>query len=57
MMIVMLVMLFMVVLEVVMMPKIGPKINKIEIWLKSGLKVINSPNQSLRDHFWGMFEL
>ena len=28
------------------MPKIGPKINKIEIWLKSGPKVINSPNQS-----------
>ena len=57
MMIVMLVMLFMVVLEVVMMPKIGPKINKIEIWLKSGPKVINSPNQSHRGHIWGMFEL
>ena len=24
------------------MPKIGPKINKIEIWPKSGLKVIIS---------------
>ena len=34
------------------MPKIGPKINKIEIWLKSGPKVINSPNQSHRDHIW-----
>ena len=39
------------------MPKIGPKINKIEIWLKSGPKVINSPNQSHKDHIWGMFEL
>ena len=28
------------------MPKIGPKINKIEIWLKSGLKVINLWNES-----------
>ena len=37
--------------------KISPKINKIEIWLKSGPKVINSPNQSHRDHIWGMFEL
>ena len=37
--------------------KIGPKINKIEIWLKSGSKVINSPNQSHRSHIWGMFEL
>ena len=37
--------------------KISPKINKIEIWLKSGPKVINSPNQSHRGHFWGMFEL
>ena len=36
------------------MPKIGPKINKIEIWLKTGPKVINSPNQSHRDHIWGM---
>ena len=37
--------------------KISPKINKIEIWLKSGPKVINSPNQSHRGHTWGMFEL
>ena len=37
--------------------KISPKINKIEIWLKLGPKVINSPNQSHRDHIWGMFEL
>ena len=37
--------------------KISPKINKIEIWLKPGPKVINSPNQSHRGHFWGMFEL
>ena len=35
----------------------GNQLNKIEIWLKSGLKVINSPNQSHRDHIWGMFEL
>ena len=39
------------------MAKISPKINKIEIWPKSRPKVINSPNQSHRDHIWGMFEL
>ena len=37
--------------------KISPKIHKIEIWPKSRPKVINSPNQSHRDHIWGMFEL
>ena len=39
------------------MAKISPKIHKIEIWPKSRLKVINSPNKSHRDHIWGMFEL
>ena len=39
------------------MGKISPKIHKIEIWPKSRPKVINSPNQSPRDHIWGMFEL
>ena len=39
------------------MAKISPKINKIEIWPKSGPKVINSRNKSPRDHIWGMFEL
>ena len=39
------------------MAKISPKIHKIEIWPKSRPKVINSPNQSHRDHIWGMFEL
>ena len=39
------------------MAKISPKINKIEIWPKWRPKLINSPNQSHRDHIWGMFEL
>ena len=38
-------------------PNIGLTITKIEIWPKLRSKVINSPNQSHRDHFWGMFEL
>ena len=37
--------------------KISPKIHKIEIWPKLRPKVIYSPNQSHRDHIWGMFEL
>ena len=37
--------------------KISPKIHKIEILPKLRPKVINSPNQSHRDHIWGMFEL
>ena len=39
------------------MPRISPKIHKIETWPKSRPKVINSPNKSHRDHIWGMFEL
>ena len=39
------------------MPKIGPKTNKIEIWPKSGLKVIISWNKSHYGNIWGMFEL
>ena len=39
------------------MAKISPKINKIEIWLKSRPKVINLRNKSPRGHIWGMFEL
>ena len=31
--------------------KISPKINKIEIWLKLGPKVINSPNQNSKTTF------
>ena len=37
--------------------KIGPKINKIEIRPKSGLKVIISWNKSHYGNIWGMFEL
>ena len=37
--------------------KKSPKINKIETWPKLRPKVMSSPNQSHRDHFWGMFEL
>ena len=36
------------------MAKISPKINKFEIWPKSGPKVIKSQNKSHRNHIWGM---
>ena len=39
------------------MPQIGPKINNIEIWSKSGLKVIISWNKSPYGNIGGMFEL
>ena len=39
------------------MPKIGPIINKIEIWPKSDPKVINSGNKSHRGYIWVMLKL
>ena len=39
------------------MPKIGPKINQIEIWPKFGFKVIISWNKSSYSNIWQMFKL